>query len=417
MIKKGQIHRFLGLLTQFIVILLLASCGSQQPDENDPFQNDDSATLDTPQNVTITPSIEPYPVSEISNEQSVDSVGELRHEWTINTGEIDDLVVATDGNIYGLIRRKDPLRHVAISSTGEIRAVTEIPDDGRDIFWANQNTESHADGTFLYTTIYELDENDPLSPDGVLIGQISNDSQLLSWELPNLPAGCTYIDRLTYFGSNSGLATANPGEESYACFFHIDKDKGLILDKVVTLPAGHQVNKLDSNLSFIGDSVASYEDPDTDEIVHVNPAGDIVYRGRPEGMDLSRTYKGYETPWGDLWLSYNVYDAIGVDQGNKIIRITSEGNQEFFDTFLPDGFPDNTLGTRKTFYLPHRNEIFYIGDDRLFKLDRDYNVLEEYAYPPDLMGIIDIPWTFVGNDGNIYIWEPFSSKELHKYVK
>lgn len=411
------IKSVLVILVLYLVVFCLVACGSEP--QTEPVQQAVSAlpTAVPTQSEQVKPATieepgESYPAEQDQYEASTEPEGGFRQEWTLNTGDIDRIVVAADGQIYGLIHQETPPRHVAISAAGEIENVSELPQDNR-FGWINRNIAARSDGTFLFSEDYDPDDNPLTSPRNQVIGEISPDGQLQVWDMAALPGDCTLFNRLSYYGSNSILGKTNEGGGPY-CYYHLD-DSGLVMDTVITVPEDHFRYSLNGGIGSNGHTVVSYEDHASGEIVHVNPDGAIVYRGKPQGLDLERNFDSYETPWGDLWLQYHEYDAVGADQGERIMRITADGSEATFDSFLPDSYPEAVTGKDTLFYLRDTGEIYFRAKDALVQLDQDYQVLNTYPFSQELDDALT-PWSFVGYDGNIYTWEPHSSKELRKFV-
>ena len=247
----------------------------------------------------------------------------LTHEWTIETGDVDELFVAEDGKIYGLVYSKLPRRHITFTPDGELADVVELPYDERipDGFYGSKESFfALPDGTIIinldWNTVFInpdhslaiLPDPDSVPDKTIYRKEISQNGD--AW------AYCFMIihDNSIDVSSNGGVEF---GEDSrFYVIYDIDKNKGFIEKKRITLP-----DISDYSVYADRDEISSlvYENTLQENIVFYNRKGELVYDSLPDGLDFSRRYFYYLTPWGDLWLDYHLYDVLGVDQGQAIL--------------------------------------------------------------------------------------------------
>lgn len=323
----------------------------------------------------------------------------LTHEWTIETGDIDELFVAEDGMIYGFVNSKSPRRHITFTPDGKLEEVAELPYDERmlDRYLMYQDHFSALPDGTIFIDDYQFTASilpdhtlnifsEPVKPYAAYSGEISRGGDAWAYRF-------TAIDDDAPWENGESVGTY--------IFFEVDKNRGPIQQNKVILPnIGSYKLYADNNKL----STLTYENTLEGNIIFYNRDGQLVYDSLPDGLDISRRYYYYLTPWGDLWLEYQLYDAVGVDQGKVVLRINQNGKESTFTTFPLENFESH-----KILYHANSDEVYYYGNNTFQILNRDFEVLESFIYPSN-SGY----GKFVGFDGNLYVW---NKGELSKYSR
>lgn len=331
----------------------------------------------------------------------------LTHEWTIETGDIDELFVAEDGMIYGYVYSKLPRRHITFSPDGELLDVVELQYDERipDGFYSSiEHFSALSDGTIIinldwHTVFMNPNHTLDIFPDPDSIP----DTSIYRKDISQNGDSWAYCFMVIHDNSvdidSTGIEFGE--DRRFYVIYDIDKNKGFVEQKRILLQDI-------SNKTFYGDrdelTSLAYENTLEGSIIFYNRDGELVYDGLPDGLDISRRYYYYLTPWGDLWLEYQLYDAVGVDQGKVVLRIDQNGQETTFTTFPLENFESH-----KILYHANSDEVYYYGNSTFQILNRDFEVLESFIYPAN-SGY----GKFVGFDGNLYVW---NKGELSKFSR
>lgn len=321
----------------------------------------------------------------------------LTEQWTIQTGNIDDLVIAQDGTLYGMIVGEEPVRQVTISPQGETINVVELPVGELEYGFPHRGEfTGFADGTIAYGSSSPVF----ISPDG----------EISVFDFPEYGSYTNKTMFSKYGDHRAGIEVVTDetvplvDDESVGSYyaFRLDHVNGPQLIKRLPLPNYSDYDELNVlGYGFFDDKAnmarfLAYEDTAGEKFVLYNTEGELVYDDLPPEMDMSENYDYYLTPWGDLWLRYDIHDEIGAEKGQAVVRIDSGGNLS-----ATEQYPQDSLDLREIHYLAASDEIFYIGREAYQELDRDFNVLDSFAYPE---GFRVAGKVFVGYDGNLYVW-------------
>ena len=328
----------------------------------------------------------------------------LTHEWTIETGDIDEIFVAEDGNIYGFVYSKLPRRHITFTPDGELLDVIELPYDERMLdryLMYGDNYSALPDGTIIIDLDWHIafvnpDHTLEILPDPDSIP----DTSIYRKDISENGDAWAYCFK-TIYASAADIMSGSAEDKDFYIIYDVDKNRGFVQKKQIPLP-----NISDYSMYAGRGELSSlvYENTLEGNIIFYNRDGELVYDSLPDGLDISRRYFYYLTPWGDLWLEYQLYDAVGVDQGKVVLRIDQSGQETNFTTFPLENFESH-----KILYHANSDEVYYYGNSTFQILNRDFEVLESFIYPSN-----SAYGKFVGFDGNLYVW---NKGELSKYSR
>jgi len=330
-----------------------------------------------PSNPTNTPKTPATPTKQLG----------LTKNWTVKTGDIQYIGVASDGTVYGV----GPNLYAIISKDGEVLQTNEIDltDCLRDNFSGGSgDTEidrwfvAKPNGTLVTATPCVISPGNPPTVKIIRDGHYfpyADDNIFL--ETPTTPDGFTNDFGATYL------------------FFSRLNDFNFFF------------NAQQKTFGFVDHN------------------GGIRYFTLPDEVDMGR-YRGGGiqiaiTPWDDVYYSYPTFDSLGNELGQKIVKVESDGTSKVIDRFPYVDTSTNYISdlTRmRPIYLPEQKELYFYQKTSLVVYDLDFNYLREYPLPSDFpkitYGVADsTEKLFVGHDGAVYVFDTgITAKTLTKYL-
>ena len=162
----------------------------------------------------------------------------LTHEWTIETGDIDELFVAEDGQIYGFAYSKLPRRHITFTPDGELADVVELPYDERipDGFYGSKESFfALPDGTIIinldrFTVFITPDHVLEISPDPDAVPDRSVYRKEVS-QNGDAWAYCFMIIRDNSIDISSSGAVEFGEDSNFYVIYDLDKNRGFVYSK------------------------------------------------------------------------------------------------------------------------------------------------------------------------------------------
>lgn len=291
----------------------------------------------------------------------------LKKEWTIKTGDIRNIGVASDGKIYGV----DYNLYAVISEDGEVLQTNEVDltDCLYGFYGGSGDVENDAwfvikpDGTILTFSGCKISPGNP-----PIFEKRAGNSDFFPYaddleprQSPLTPDGFVIYNSFCFAGCPNPYLFFSPRSE-YDLFINVS----------------------------------------TKMAAFVNHNGEISYFDLPNDLDLEKYLYQIRfaiTPWDDVYYTYQAYDNLGNSTGEKIIKIEEDGTSTIMSS-LPSIISSHPI------YLPDREELYVYQRDSLAVYGLDFNFLRKYPLPSDFPKISSSKIKlFVGYDGNVYVFD------------
>lgn len=374
------------ILFAFLLLFLTGlACGSGQESVNNssPSENSDGAS------------------QAESNSYNGQNDNPWQLVWQLNTGAINTINVAEDGTVYGITRSDNP-QHITISSEGKVIRTQDI-DLGR--------AEDKCGGTILRDRFTPFSNAQGMWQDGSIICPSVLELYVVS---PNGSVRVIDVERLF---PNSDVIVAAPltyydlvavGDALTHNLYFMDLE-GNIQHQTYTGSS----TRLYEKRTWYG---LSFDTPTKQFLFYDGDESNLIYRGRPDGLEWENVDRMKVTRWGHSYIYYNTYDENGFKLDEKIFHIREDGTTRYLvdDPYDLSYVTDEDDG--HFFYIPFLEQIYYVGDfgfDKFLVLNLDLEVIAEYDVPLEKPFSIDKDDMFIGHDGALYIWK--RGDVLYKY--
>lgn len=329
------------------------------------------------------PPTESVTSQDSTQENPTASQNAILQEWTIKTGDIQYIGVASDGTIYGV----GPNLYAIISKDGNVFQTNEV------------NLSNCLRSNFTGGS-----------------GDISIDRWFVIKPDSTILAGSCIIT----FGNPPTIKTFNQGpSHPYADEFK-ETEVPRAPNGFSAFPPGYNNPFIFNSSRGTNDIFVNFE---TNTIAFADRNVNLKYFELPDEVGLQKNFLKIQfviTPWDYVYYSYPIFDSLGNELEKKFAKVEADGSSRLIDGFPYIGKPSNSITVElrrlNPVYLPERNELYFYQHGSLSVYDLDFNYLREYPLPlpPEFPAPDERNKLFVGHDGAMYTFN-VGTDTLTKY--